>query len=157
MSQYKDRLRKLVAQDLPSLRNDLSQATTTLYLRPVVERMFSMLQLVIYDLLTSGPQESRPEPAAPLAASPAPVLTPQQAAPLAAAPAPVLTPQPSGTLPDLPDLPPLDAPATPGNSVQVAGMPPVEVVPGVLNVVVTPTGPARVGPNGELEPIPPTT
>lgn len=127
--QHRSHLLKYAQTEYESLLYDLAQATAVIPLQQCVLRLAKLVQRLLHDHLldqNSVMQGKEANPTAEKTPAAPPVLAPQ---------APHTSP--SDSLPDIGNDP---RSVLPGNTVQIPGLPPVDIDPKVTNVVVTPLG-----------------
>jgi len=149
----------IARREIPALEYDIQNASTPLALRPSVEKMFSILRTMLYQLIELAySPSSQPTAPATAAASPiAPAPAPKPIAPAVPVSRPVAQPARPATSSDalLSSLPPLpsSSPSVPQGHPTIPGAP--EPQAGVTNVTITPQGTHVVAPTGARSQLPP--
>ena len=131
---------RIAREDMVGIQYDLQNASHPLALRPVCERMFEIMGLLLHHVVIESVENTMqnlpmPTPPAPAPAPVIPVVVPRPARPATAIDVLGLPPPPSMTQP---------APAVSA----VPGMPSAQAQPGVTNVFLTTQGTQVVAPSG---------
>lgn len=136
MSQHRQRLLQIAQKEFESLLYDLAQATAVIPLQQCCLKLAKMVQVLLHDHLLDQNEVMQGRTANPASGE----QSPAPAAPSLGPQAPHTTA--SDSLPALENDP---RSILPGGSVVIPGMPPVDIDPNAMNVVVTPTGSRVVG------------
>lgn len=126
---------RIAREDMKGLQYDLQNASHTLALRPVCERLFEIVGLILHHVIIESVESIQPAP--PVASAPPAPPAP----PPAPRPVPVALPRvvlPANPVADSLGLPPPPSLSQPAPTIPaVPGMPSAQAQPGVANVFLT--------------------
>jgi hypothetical protein len=145
---------RIAREDMKGLQYDVQNASHPLALRPICERMFEIMGLLLHHVIIESVENIQP-PQVTTAVPPAPPprTAPAPAAPVPVAPVPVALPRPArpvaNPVADALGLPPPPSFAQPTPAIPaVPGMPSAQAQPGVANVFLTTQGTEVVAATG---------
>ena len=148
MSKHLPELIRIAKQDMPSMRHDVGNAVNPLAQRPVIQKMFDILEILLHHTI----HESVDRVMASQAASSAPVAVPVTA-PVAV---PIVQRAPRQAQPIDPlGLPPLSSTSQPPQAPPLTAVPDAPIQPGMTNVFVTSQGTKVISPTGAQTILPP--
>jgi hypothetical protein len=142
---------RIAREDMKGLQYDVQNASHTLALRPICERLFEIVGLLLHHVVIESVETLQMNPPT-MAVSPAPPR-PVTMAPVPVAPVPVALPRVvrpvANPVADALGLPPPPSFAQPTQAVPaVSGMPSAQAQPGVANVFLTTQGTEVVAATG---------